>query len=57
MGERARTCGQLQLFANLLREGWWVDARKDVALPERKPMPKADISRDPKLLMCIIALI
>lgn len=26
-GERGRTCGQLQLFARLLREGSWVDAR------------------------------
>lgn len=45
IGERARTCGQLQLFAKLLREGWWVDARIDIALPERKPQPKADIRR------------
>jgi NADP-dependent aldehyde dehydrogenase len=33
IGERARTCGQLQMFAKLLRDGWWVDARIDVALP------------------------
>ena len=45
IGERARTCGQLQLFAKLLREGWWVDARIDVVLPERKPMPRSDIRR------------
>lgn len=44
-GERARTCGQLQLFANLLKEGWWVDARIDKAQPERKPLPKSDIRR------------
>lgn len=44
-GERARTCGQLQLFAKLLRDGWWVDARIDMAQPDRKPMPKVDIRR------------
>jgi NADP-dependent aldehyde dehydrogenase len=36
-GERARTCGQLQLFARLLREGSWVDARIDV-LPSPRPV-------------------
>ncbi|TDX01255.1 aldehyde dehydrogenase (NADP(+)) [Dinghuibacter silviterrae] len=36
-GERARTCGQLQLFARLLREGSWVDARID-ALPAPRPV-------------------
>ncbi len=45
MGERARTCGQLQLFAQLLRDGWYADARIDRAQPERKPLPKADIRR------------
>ena len=45
IGERARTCGQLQLFAKLLRDGWFVDARIDKAQPERKPLPKADIRR------------
>jgi alpha-ketoglutaric semialdehyde dehydrogenase len=45
IGERARTCGQLQLFAKLLRDGWWVDARIDVALPERQPMPRSDVRR------------
>lgn len=42
-GERGRTVGQLKLFASLLREGSWVDARLDTADPERKPLPKADI--------------
>jgi alpha-ketoglutaric semialdehyde dehydrogenase len=42
-GERARTVGQLKLFASLLREGSWVDARIDTADPDRKPLPKADI--------------
>jgi NADP-dependent aldehyde dehydrogenase len=44
-GERGRTCGQLKLFAQLLRDGWWVDARIDTAQPERKPLPKSDIRR------------
>ncbi len=44
-GERARTCGQLRLFAQLVREGSWVDARIDPALPERKPLPRPDVRR------------
>lgn len=42
-GERGRTVNQLKLFAELLREGSWVDARIETADPERKPFPKADI--------------
>lgn len=45
MGERARTCGQLNLFASLLRDGWYVDARIDTAQPARTPVPKPDIRR------------
>ena len=30
VGERARTCGQLRMFADLLDEGSWVDARVDL---------------------------
>ncbi len=44
-GERARTCGQLRLFAALVREGSWVDARIDPALPDRKPLPRPDLRR------------
>src|SRR5687767_5132845 len=44
-GERARTAGQLRMFANLVREGSWVDARIDRAIPDRKPLPKPDIRR------------
>lgn len=44
-GERARTCNQLKLFAQLLRDGWWVDARIDKAQPERTPLPKSDLRR------------
>src|ERR1051326_581712 len=42
-GEIARTCGQLRLFASLIEEGWWLDARIDHANPERKPVPKPDV--------------
>jgi alpha-ketoglutaric semialdehyde dehydrogenase len=42
-GERARTSGQLRLFASMLEEGSWVDARIDHADPNRQPIPKADI--------------
>lgn len=42
-GERMRTVNQLKLFASVLREGSWVDARIDTADPERKPVPKPDL--------------
>ncbi|HXR05273.1 MAG TPA: aldehyde dehydrogenase (NADP(+)) [Verrucomicrobiae bacterium] len=42
-GETARTCGQLRLFASLIEEGWWCDARIDHADPNRKPTPKPDV--------------
>lgn len=44
-GERARTTGQLRLFAGLIREGSYVDARIDQALPDRKPLPRPDLRR------------
>lgn len=43
--ERGRTIGQLQLFADLLREGSWVDAVIDTAKPQRKPLPMADFRK------------
>ncbi len=42
-GERGRTVNQLKLFAELLRDGTWVDARIDTAIPDRQPIPKPDI--------------
>jgi NADP-dependent aldehyde dehydrogenase len=42
-GERARTAGQLRLFATLVREGRWLAATIDPAMPERKPLPRADL--------------
>ncbi len=44
-GERGRTCEQLRLFAQVAREGSWVDARIDLAMPDRKPIPRADVRR------------
>ena len=44
-GERARTVNQLRLFADLIEEGSWVDARIDTAQPDRKPVPKPDVRR------------
>ena len=40
--EKGRTCFQLRLFADLLGEGSWVDARIDHADPDRAPVPKPD---------------
>jgi NADP-dependent aldehyde dehydrogenase len=45
MGERGRTVNQLRMFADLIREGSWVDARIDRAIPDRQPLPKPDIRR------------
>jgi NADP-dependent aldehyde dehydrogenase len=42
-GESARTINQLRLFAQLVEEGSWVNARIDPAQPERKPLPRSDI--------------
>lgn len=45
LGERGRTVGQLKQFAQVVREGSWVDARIDTALPDRQPVPKPDLRR------------
>lgn len=42
-GERGRTVNQLKMFAALLREGSWVDARIETAIPDRVPVPKPDL--------------
>lgn len=44
-GERARTIAQLRMFAGLVDEGSWVDARIDRAMPDREPIPRPDIRR------------
>jgi NADP-dependent aldehyde dehydrogenase len=42
-GERGRTCSQLRLFADLVEEGSWVDARIDLSNKNRQPLPKPDV--------------
>lgn len=42
-GELKRTTSQLHLFAQVVSEGSWVDARIDTAIPDRVPLPKPDI--------------
>jgi NADP-dependent aldehyde dehydrogenase len=42
-GEVGRTVNQLRLFAQVVEEGSWSMARIDPAMPERKPLPRADI--------------
>ncbi len=43
MQERDRVVKHTRQFAELLREGSWVDARIDHGDPERKPFPKPDV--------------
>ncbi len=45
MGEKARTTMQLRMFAAMLREGSWVEASIDTAIPERTPLPKPDLRK------------
>ncbi len=42
-GEKGRTIGQLRMFADLVEEGSWLDARIDLAQPDRAPIPKPDL--------------
>jgi len=42
-GERGRTCGQLNLFADHIEKGDYLDRRHDEALPDRAPLPRPDI--------------
>lgn len=42
-GETGRTVGQLRMFAALVEDGSWVDARIDTAQPDRQPLPKPDV--------------
>ena len=44
-GERARTVNQIKMFADLVREGSWVEARIDRALPDRQPLPRPVLKR------------
>src|SRR6056297_1245233 len=42
-GERARTIGQLRLFADHIEAGAYLDIRHDPALPDRTPLPRPDL--------------
>ncbi len=44
MGERGRTTMQLRMFAQMLREGSWVEASIDTAIPDKTPA-KPDIRK------------
>ena len=44
-GERSRTVNQLRMFAALVRDGSYVDARIDTAMPDRQPLPRPDLRR------------
>lgn len=41
-GELGRTCGQLRMFAGIVEQGDWVDARIEPAQPDRTPVPRPD---------------
>lgn len=45
VGERGRTVFQLRSFADLVKEGSWVEASIDTALPDREPVPKPDLRK------------
>ncbi|MGL4684363.1 MAG: aldehyde dehydrogenase family protein, partial [Gibbsiella quercinecans] len=42
-GERARTSGQMRLFASVLRRGDYLGVRIDTALSDRQPLPRPDL--------------
>lgn len=54
-GERGRTVAQLRLFASLAREGRWLNATIDRAMPDRKPAPRADL-RSQKIALGPVAV-
>ena len=41
-GELARTAAQMRMFADIVKDGSWVDARIDPAIPDREPLPRPD---------------
>src|ERR1035441_1683500 len=43
IGERAPTANQTRMVGELAREGSWVEARIDRAIPARQPLPKPDL--------------
>lgn len=45
VAERGRTIGHLNMFADYIEEGSWVEARIDTAKPDRAPVPKPDLRK------------
>jgi len=45
VGERGRTTHHCRMFADLVEEGSWLEARVDTALPNRVPAPKPDLRK------------
>ncbi len=45
VSERGRTLAQVEMYAALVEEGSWVDARLDRPQPARHPQPKPDLRR------------
>lgn len=45
LNERGRTTGHCRMFASLVEDGSWVEARVDTAIPDRTPAPKPDIRK------------
>jgi 2,5-dioxopentanoate dehydrogenase len=45
ISERQRTVGQLKMFADVVRDGSWVDATIDTADANRQPTPRPDVRR------------
>ncbi len=45
INERGRTTGHCRMFADLVEDGSWVDARVDSAMPDRAPAPRPDIRK------------
>ncbi|MEP6927817.1 MAG: aldehyde dehydrogenase (NADP(+)) [Ginsengibacter sp.] len=45
LGERSRTTMQLRMFAEMVREGSWIEAAIDTSMPDRYPAPKPDIRK------------
>jgi len=43
LGERTRTADQLRLFAQVVRDGHFLRATIDSAIPERHPLPRSDL--------------
>jgi alpha-ketoglutaric semialdehyde dehydrogenase len=45
VSERGRTTGHCRMFADLVEEGSWIEARIDHAAPDRTPIPKPDLRK------------